>query len=108
MRMGITPHTSDMKSSACSLGVVAIMGCFGRNRDTRLALVPDHVGVMMAPALISFAIQYVDRLMESLVLASSALCSNFETLSPVSAERTMRSIITTASTGYFPAAVSSD
>src|SRR5712671_6342258 len=53
--IGTTPHARAMKSRAWSLGVVARIGCFGRKRDTRLAVDPDHVGVMIAPASISLA-----------------------------------------------------
>ena len=54
---GTTPQHSDRKSRAASLGVVARMGCLGRNRDTRHAVDPDYVGVIMAAAPTSFAMK---------------------------------------------------
>ena len=48
MNNGTTPQEKDKKSSVVSFGVVARIGCFGRNRATRFAVEPDHVGVMIA------------------------------------------------------------
>src|SRR5215475_8413080 len=57
METGTTPQHSDRKSSAVWFGVGARIGCFGRKRDTRRAVEPDHVGVMIAAAPISFAMK---------------------------------------------------
>src|SRR2546428_777660 len=57
MKIGITPQHKERKSKAASFGVGARIGCFGRNRATRQAVEPDHVGVMIAAAPISFAMK---------------------------------------------------
>ena len=68
---GTTPQQRDRKSSACSLGVGARMGCLGRKRETMQAVDPDQVGVMIAAAPVSLAIKCAARLIAPLVPGST-------------------------------------
>ena len=38
-------------------GVVAMIGCFGRKRETIRGVDPDQVGAMMTAAFVSFAMK---------------------------------------------------
>src|SRR5574344_656600 len=83
----------------------------GRNLDTILAVWPDLVTVMMALASISMAVIQVAW---ELAVVISFFSSFFRTLDSslygmsLSVRTAIRTIVFSASTGYFPAAVSPD
>ena len=110
---GTTPQVRSSRRCTPASGVTAMMGCAGRQAATRRGLLPRSVGAMIAAARTSRAVWQALRATARPVSssASSRRCQRRTRLAysgEASTARAIRSMVSTAATGYAPLAVSPD